>query len=250
VKPNALAIVGSKMCESSTVDGSDGGQFTFSIIQNAEEQERVFEFMQKHFRVQEPITRAIGSTEEDTYTFYRDICENAFKGPYSLMACSSSGELAGICLNAVYEDLPSSSIEEDKKEYAKEISEGPYTSPNANRLIVLIELTEKGIDRFIPPSMNKQRKIFKIDVISVHPSFMGCGLGSQLIQRSLQMARTIGCEYAFTCATARASNHIFTKFGFTPVRRILFNDFLENGQPVYKNLHDEGTGCTLMMLKL
>uniref|UniRef100_A0A915CW47 aralkylamine N-acetyltransferase n=1 Tax=Ditylenchus dipsaci TaxID=166011 RepID=A0A915CW47_9BILA len=224
--------------------------FKFSIIQSEEEQEQVYQFMQHHFRVQEPITSAINCTEEDTSIFYRDICSNGFKKPYSIVAKSKEGELAGICLNAVYDQLPSSNCnpnEENRQEYSREISEGPYTSQNANRLVALIELTEKGIDKLIPRSV---KKVFKIDIISVHPSFTGHGLGSEMVKRSVQMARELDCEYVYTCASAKASNRIFTRFGFVPVKTIPFDKFLENGQPVYKDLHDGGTQCTLMTLKL
>ncbi|KAI1720868.1 acetyltransferase (GNAT) family domain-containing protein [Ditylenchus destructor] len=218
------------------INGNAGDQFEFSIIQSEQDKEDVVDFMQKHFRVQEPITRALSKD---------------FDSGHSLIARhKGTSRLAGIILNAFYDQLPPSADatfeEKIQKEFYKEITEGQYPTVNANRLLTLIDLAERGVDKVIPPN----EKVFKIDVLGVHPDFAGKGLGSILVNRSLQLSRSLGCEYAYTCASAKASAHIFKKFGFRSVRTIPYDEFLENGQPVYRNLHDGGTGISLMVLKL
>ena len=72
---------------------------------SAEERAAVFEFMQKDFRYDEPITRAVGATEEDTYDFYTDLCAHGFSGPYSLVArVKGAPEIVGVALNAMCEE--------------------------------------------------------------------------------------------------------------------------------------------------
>ncbi|KAI1719282.1 acetyltransferase (GNAT) family domain-containing protein [Ditylenchus destructor] len=195
--------------------------------------------------LQHSLTNGINGSVKDQFEF------NIIQSGYSLIARhNGTGRLAGIILNAFYDQLPSSADatfeEKNQKEFSKEITEGQYPTVNANRLLILIDLAERGVDKVIPPN----EKVFKIDVLGVHPDFAGKGLGSILVNRSLELSRSLGCEYAYTCASAKASTHIFTKFGFRSVRTIPYDEFLENGQPVYRNLHDGGTGISLMVLKL
>lgn len=50
-----------------------------------------------------------------------------------------------------------------------EISNGPYNNPRANRVCAFIEEVERNYGYFIP----KCKKLFKLDVIFVHPNFSG-----------------------------------------------------------------------------
>lgn len=81
---------------------------------------------------------------------------------------------------------------------------------NANRLITLIKAAETEPLKFIPDC----KSALKIDVLSVHSDFMGSGLGSKLIEISMQIAKKLKCDYVLTCASAKASNHIFSKVIF------------------------------------
>jgi len=223
----------------------------------------VFEFMQKHFRYDEPITRAVGATEEDTYDFFTDLISHGFSWPYSLVVrVKGAPEVVGVALNTVCEeeDQPNANgttagaeSMDEKTEFGKEISAGPYKSANANRLIAFIEYAERDLfSLFIPPASDPtlKRRVFKLDVLAVKAEHNGRGLGTKLVQRSLEIARESGCEWVVTCASAKGSHSIFTKFGLKTVRTVRFESFLENGVPVYRNLHDGGIGGHLMVLKL
>ncbi len=100
--------------------------FSIYDIESDADKAAVFEFMQKHFRYDEPITRALGATEEDTKDFYGDLCQHGFSQPgCSLIARhKASGELVGIALNAVSEmnamaEMGSAGEEKEKVEFGK-----------------------------------------------------------------------------------------------------------------------------------
>ncbi|KAH7712765.1 Protein T10B5.4 [Aphelenchoides avenae] len=232
-----------------------GDDFGFRIADPEKDKEIVFEYMQKHFRVQEPITQAIESSEDDTYAFYQDICAGGFSGPYSLLAFHKpSGRLAGIALNKIKEYTHAgpqarrkSALAAAKVDYAEEIASGPYHTLNGNRLIVFIDEVERNLQQFLP---EESAKVFKLDILGVHPDFAGRGLGKRLVEKSLALASETECHYAAGCATAKASQHILTTFGFTCAREVPFASFLEDGMPVYQNLPDGGTSAKLMILKL
>ncbi|KAE9556723.1 hypothetical protein FO519_000129 [Halicephalobus sp. NKZ332] len=224
--------------------------FNFEIADKRKHYEIVHEAMCQVFSYQEPITRAVGASPSEVVRFYHDICEGCFNSPYSILAFDGR-RLAGFALSYTKEvkSEPSSKTSKSfklKKDYAQDISTGPYDNHPSNQLIVFIEEVEKDAENFLP----RCKKFFKIDILFVHPNYTGRGLGKKLVERALQMARENNCQYAVTCATAKASAHIFHKFGFTCVREIPFASFRENGSPVYSNLHDGNTSAKLMVLKL
>lgn len=74
----------------------------FDIL-DRREYDRVFDFMQQTFRVQEPITDALGTTANDSYIFYKDLCSTGFQTiGTSLSVKNSDGELVAIALNSIY----------------------------------------------------------------------------------------------------------------------------------------------------
>ncbi|KAK6020924.1 hypothetical protein OSTOST_13414 [Ostertagia ostertagi] len=80
----------------------------------------------------------------------------------------------------------------------------------------------------------------KIDIICVSSEAKGHGLGKELTRRSIEIARSEGCDWVATAATAAASQAVFSRMGFQSLHEIPYSSFRENGNVVFKNLHD---GC-------
>uniref|UniRef100_A0A914L252 N-acetyltransferase domain-containing protein n=1 Tax=Meloidogyne incognita TaxID=6306 RepID=A0A914L252_MELIC len=128
--------------------------------------------------------------------------------------------------------------------YFQEIRNGPYIGlDNANRLFSFLEMVENDLNLIL----KNEKCVLKLEIISVHPIL---GLASNLLKKSIEIARVAECSHIITSATAVASQNLFKKFGFKTVHKVLFNDFLEDGEPVFKNLHDNGSGAELMLYKL
>ncbi|KAI6190122.1 Acetyltransferase, GNAT family [Aphelenchoides bicaudatus] len=210
--------------------------------------DQVFEFLQTIFRVQEPITDALKTTANDSYIFYKDLCSAGFqRAGTSLSVVDENGELVGIALNGVYSynDLPRV-LGTQKSDFTKEIANGPYPTPNANRLIVFIEHVEAGLFGYLKAT----DRIFKCDILCVRKDYCGQGIGSKLISKSVKLAKQFGCTVCATTATAQASQRLFKKHGFQTLRRVEFAQFFDNNEAVYLGVHDNGKSAKCMLLDL
>ncbi|KAI6223698.1 hypothetical protein M3Y99_01437700 [Aphelenchoides fujianensis] len=225
----------------------------------------VFAFMQQHFRVQEPITRALDTKEEESADFYTDLCNGGFKtAGISFGVRNADGELIAVALNGrcTHEEL-GRTPPVDKRDFtqgpsllsqdqpvvcvfAAEIGDGPYTFRNANRLLVFIEHVEAGLFAHLPPNA----RIFKMDILAVRADYCRRRIASALLSASLQAAREAGCTHVATCATAQASQRLFKSRGFQTVRCVRFADFLDQTRAVYSGVHDGGDAARMMLLEL
>ncbi|KAL7071620.1 hypothetical protein ACQ4LE_009211 [Meloidogyne hapla] len=226
---------------------NQGKQFTIVPIRTDKYRAEVLSFMQSQFRVQEPITNALKCSAQDTLPFYRDICSDCFKYDLSLIAHDCQ-QIAGIALSGLWQRNEKKFFKSVKnKEAGQEIRNGPYLGlDNANRLAVFLEMVESELNSIL----KNEECVLKLEIIFVHPMFLRQGLASDLLKRSIEIARLAGCSNIITCATAVASQNLFKKFGFITVHKVLFKDFLEDGVPVFRNLHDDGSGAELMLYKL
>ncbi|KAI6186383.1 N-acetyltransferase domain-containing protein [Aphelenchoides besseyi] len=207
-----------------------------------------FDFMQNHFRIQEPITRALDTSCNDSYAFYRDLCNAGFKTPgASLAVRSPSNELIGVALNGcyTYDELEDKQIV-NKTDFTKKIAEGPYESRNANRLIVFIEHVESGLRSLLPSNA----KVFKLDILAIRADYCRRGIGRELLFKTIELARSFACSCVVTCATARASHQLFQNNGFRVVRCVPFQEFMDNNVTIYKNVHDGGDAARLEIYDL
>ncbi|VDM57412.1 unnamed protein product [Angiostrongylus costaricensis] len=129
---------------------------------------------------------------------------------------------------------------------AIEISKGPYKQHKANQLTAYVNALEQGIHR-LPGHFTK---CLKIDIICVADEAKGHGLGKELTKRAINVARSEGCEWVVTAATAAASQAVFTRMGFETFYEIPFSNFCENGTVVFNNLFDGCSSGKLMALRL
>ncbi|KAI6223078.1 hypothetical protein M3Y99_01464900 [Aphelenchoides fujianensis] len=223
-------------------------EFPLFKLKSEEDFADVFQFMQQHFRVQEPITRALDTKEEGSADFYTDLCNGGFKtAGISFGVRNAQGELIAVALNGqcTCEEL-SRTPPLDMHDFTQEINDGPYTFRNANRLLVFIEHVEAGLVAHLPPNA----RIFKMDILAVRSDYCRRGIASALLGASLQAAREAGCTHVVTCATAQASQRLFQLRGFQIVRSVRFADFLDQNRAVYSTVHDGGDAARLMLLEL
>lgn len=75
-----------------------------------------------------------------------------------------------------------------------------------------------------------------------------------LVQRALAEAKERGFKYAFTLATALASQHIFDKLGFKTVKEFAYKEYSSScparkGEKVFAAL-DSPPACKAMIIRL
>ncbi|CAD5231568.1 unnamed protein product [Bursaphelenchus xylophilus] len=137
-------------------------------------------------------------------------------------------------------------MDTNQREFGNLIDQGPYDNRNANRLAVFIDFVENGLFKFVSP----WAKIFKFDILAVRSDQAGKGLGSYFINSSMDLARRHQCTHIATCATAQASQRLFSKRGFKTIREVAFDDFKDQDVAVYNSVFDKGKSAKLMLLPL
>uniref|UniRef100_A0A914WMY7 aralkylamine N-acetyltransferase n=1 Tax=Plectus sambesii TaxID=2011161 RepID=A0A914WMY7_9BILA len=199
--------------------------------------EELHRFMLEHFRVEEPITRSVGSTKEDVFDFFIDLRDAGLRGPYSIAVFNEeTHELIGCCLNEVC-DIP------DHPECGP--SGDIYKRENANKILNFIETVEEELHDLVD-----SKRMLKIGVICIHPKYGRRGIGRRLIEESLDMARDENCDHAAAVATARASQGLFEKMGFQTLREVPYATYSPKGEVIFKVLHDGVQSGKLMVKEL
>ncbi|GMR58274.1 hypothetical protein PMAYCL1PPCAC_28469 [Pristionchus mayeri] len=214
--------------------------------------EEVLNFLLNKFRVQEPITLSLDATVEDVHAFFTDLRDGGIENSIVAVTRSENSledELVGICLNHVdpkTEEHHSGNEFDPFKDYKEEVDTGPYKERNANRLNAFIGALEGDVHY----TLGRVDRIFHVDVICVDRAYSRQGIASELLRRSLQHGRDLGCDRVSTVATAQASQHLFRKAGFYTIRELPFSCFRENRIPIFRNLPDGGRSGLLMAYTL
>ena len=81
--------------------------------------------------------------------------------------------------------------------------------------------------------------------MTTSPAARGMGLCSDLISRSLLLARALGFKAAKAEATGDISRKAFLRLGFSEVAQIKYADFEFEGERVFRGV--EHQGCTFMV---
>ncbi|KAK5968640.1 Acetyltransferase GNAT family [Trichostrongylus colubriformis] len=223
-------------------------QFSTATQENAEEIEK---FMFTEFRVNEPITVSLKATEADLSEFFHDLSESGYSHEKYSTLVHLDDRLVAICLCSVntYEDISAEGTQledTEPQDYAKEIAQGPYTKHKANQLVTFVGALERRQRELL----GKCCKVLKIDIICVCGEVKNRGLGKELTRRSIEIARTEGCDWVATAATAAASQALFSRMGFQSLYEIPYTSFKENGEVVFKNLHDGCVAGKFMALRV
>ncbi|KAJ1372224.1 hypothetical protein KIN20_034318 [Parelaphostrongylus tenuis] len=190
-------------------------------------------------------------TKSDLQDFFHDLTHSGYSNEKYSTVVHQGDRLVAICLCSVSchdysKDVTSSEVENMDDNYANEIAKGPYKQHKANKLIAYVSALERGLRRLPGHSTN----YFKIDVIAVAIEAKGRGLGQELTQRSINIARSEGCDWVIAAATAAASQTLFSRMGFETYYELPYSNFRENGVVVFNNLYDGCLSGKLMALRL
>ncbi|KHJ93836.1 hypothetical protein OESDEN_06246 [Oesophagostomum dentatum] len=199
----------------------------------------VKEFMLADFGTTEPITQTLKATPADLCDFYDDFVKlGCSHEKYSTLVYEKD-KLVAMCLNSVKKFNKGDGVVPEMDvaghDFAEDISKGPYKQHKANQISVYLTALEHRERQLL----GNDCKVFYLDILSVAKTIDG--LARELTRRAVETARTEGCEWVVTSATAAASQGLFLKMGFQVLYEIPFSDFLENGNEVFRNTHD---GCT------
>uniref|UniRef100_A0AC35GAZ9 N-acetyltransferase domain-containing protein n=1 Tax=Panagrolaimus sp. PS1159 TaxID=55785 RepID=A0AC35GAZ9_9BILA len=200
------------------------------------------------FSQNEPMTRAAGAKPKDIVKVYNEILEHALNQPYSVLAFIGE-KCVGWSLNFISTDFSKDNTDPNlnfTNDLTEEIKKKNNESQIANRIEVVIDEIERNYPHFIPDC----KKLFKLDVLFVDPNYGGKGIGTKLTKKGIELARENKCDYLMSVASAGGSGKIFEKLGLKCVRELPFEIFIDNGEKIFKELHDGNKTVKLMFLKL
>ncbi|WKY10014.1 hypothetical protein Q1695_002394 [Nippostrongylus brasiliensis] len=222
--------------------------YSVATRQHAAEIEK---FIREEFRLNEPITSSIGATEADIADVFHDLAEPGYGSEKYSMVVHKNNRLVAIRLCSVKicekgKNSTSSLASIQPHDYGKEIANGPYSQHKANQIAVLVDVIEsKQVEL-----LGNGSKLFKYDILGVSRAERGQGIGKRLTEMAIDTARREGCDWIVGDATAVASQNLLAKYGFKTLLEIPYSNYLDNGEVVFKNLHDGGKSAKFLALSL
>ena len=75
-------------------------------------------------------------------------------------------------------------------------------------------------------------------MLAVHPSYRRRGVATDMILRSVQLAKCLGYKMCKTEATGDFSRRAFLTAGFELVAECDYNDFAQDGERVFQDINN------------
>jgi len=110
---------------------------------------------------------------------------------------------------------------------------------------ILLRAQALGKDAF---SKANTSELFDIKIIAVSPAARGLGLATDLVTRSLQLAKCLGYRGAKTEATGNYSRKAMAKCGMTEETLVPYKSFTHEGVKPFDGIHDH-EGVAFMSIK-
>ncbi|CEF70201.1 Acyl-CoA N-acyltransferase domain-containing protein [Strongyloides ratti] len=215
---------------------------------------KIYDFLMDVFRIHEPITQSLNCEEEDLEDFFTDIASEYLMDNVSVVVFNEEKELVGICLNSIHlvDTINNKSITfnddyQKKVDFSEEYLKNPYRCEKAKKIDLFVSLIENNYEKILP---NDIKKLLKIDIICVNPSYARLGIAKKLVDLTITFAIKKECQGIISCTTAKGSRKLMENKKFSALRTVNFSDFKVNGELVFQHLLDNGTGGALMFKKL
>uniref|UniRef100_A0A914YU17 N-acetyltransferase domain-containing protein n=1 Tax=Panagrolaimus superbus TaxID=310955 RepID=A0A914YU17_9BILA len=122
-----------------------------------------------------------------------------------------------------------------KKDYAEDIRNGPFKSHNLNRLGVLLEELMWQTGKFLPKDI---QKLAMHELAAIHPKYSRYGLATKGAETLQKIMVKQGCTHEVGYSVALGTYKMSKKFGHHTLYSLPYDQFLENGKPVFHNLFD------------
>ena len=200
--------------------------------------EDVMDFIWKNFFPDEPLTRSL----ELKPGFLVDTwCKPHIASGSSLAAVDSQGELLGVRLGKI---LTSSDWKErflDTNYVAKKtflaIAWFTKACTDANTLILLKDKIGYDVWKFM--DRVKSKKVYEALLICTKKEGRQRGLGTELVAKSLELAKEHSCEYMYVFVTGNYSAKIFDKLEFGCEGEQRYDEFVDtDGKPLLKDTRE------------
>ena len=218
--------------------------------------EAVWDFMMSEFVPDEPLMRATDSYAGDGFaekTLKAEVREKFTRKPLesgdSFGAFDNDGKLLGVRLGVISDkrNLPSEpSLTWMLRLPSFLFSKKLWKILQVSKFVEEIEYSYiNGFDK----CSNNNGKIYFGSALGVSRIGRGKGLGSKLLQRSMDYAKEKGCSHMYVMATGKASQKIMQNHGFYLIKEKDYESYKDkHGNVIIK--HDVHTSAQVLALKL
>lgn len=216
-----------------------GIQFNYATTKDTD---KIMDYFYKEFFPDEPVVRSIGLMQGNGFIdkwmvnmMTRIFLKPALEVPHSILATSKEdGRLLGVRLGRMW-----SKTEKIPKEpnFRWLLNVPQALVPKKMMKMALFQLYTDKCNYDGPAEAFKQlegsEKIYLALALGVAKEMRGKGLGQELLNRSLELARNNECDHMYILATGNYSQAIFAKAGFVTMHQLDYDDFKDkNGKKI------------------
>lgn len=187
-----------------------------------DDKEEIVHLLREFFYKDEPLNKYTGivSEEKPVCQDLEDFCIHDLHNGLNLKAVYD-GKIIGVSLNSLLE-----------KGYLDEEDDFKVTDPIFSKIYSL--LGQVGQDSNVFARFPDCDKAMTVKIISVNRAFRGQGIAKELMNKTRDMARDLGCGFITVDCTSHFTALALKKLGFELHYSLKYSDYKENGEAVFK----------------
>lgn len=191
------------------------------------------ETVQSTFPDKEPMAVALGITPAEYRRYTELVCQKAVREGLTVVArMQDTHEIVGFCINEDFATAPVYSLE--------------AIHP---KMFPLLEILEDLDRAYLGIGPVPKQELFHLYMLGVRAPWERLGIGQELVQRSLHLARESGYRTALAEATGLGSQRLCGRLNFTPRHAIAYSQFQYQGRLVLREVKGP-THCVLFEISL
>ncbi|KAF5294537.1 hypothetical protein FQR65_LT10729 [Abscondita terminalis] len=192
--------------------------------------ELVLNHLRKFFFKDEPLNIAVNLIENENSRCLEleEFSLKCLKSGLSLMAITPKGEVIGVCLNGP--------LDEDA-----EVEEEECPNPKLAKIFKLLDYSgaegSKAVSKIYPDI----KRSLLVKILSTDCAWRGQGVARKLLDKTRDIGREQGYSLMRVDCTSCFSAKAIAKLGFDCVYELNYEDYKENGKPVFTTQYPHST---------
>ncbi|RZB38781.1 dopamine N acetyltransferase, partial [Asbolus verrucosus] len=193
--------------------------YDIEVIDDGDKEE-VLQFLRTFFIRDEPLNFSLGLLEgRATCAELEDYSIKDLNSGLNLKAVSN-GKIIGVCLNGIL-----------NKGYVDEIEEACCEDKKFAKILKLLD--HVAVQSNIFSHFPEIDKAMTVKILSVDSSWRGRGIAKDLMNRTRELARELGCGIMTVDCTSHFTARALKKLGFECIYSLKYEDYKINGEVVF-----------------
>jgi arylalkylamine N-acetyltransferase len=193
--------------------------YSIELVKDSDREE-LLQFLRTFFIRDEPINDSIGLLDgRATCSELEDYSLKELDNGINLKAVSN-GKIIGVCLNGILE-----------RGYVDEIEEVNCNDKKFAKILKLLD--HVAVESKIFSHFPDVDKAMTVKILSVDSSLRGRGIAKDLMNRTRDLARELGCGIMTADCTSHFTARALKKLGFECIYSLKYEDYKVNGEVVF-----------------